>query len=389
VSTTPELFKEQASKEVRTIQVLRFVAAFAVVCVHSTFYTHERLASDFAIYHEGARGVRLFFVISGMVMILSSERLTKERRGWMVFAAKRVIRILPLYWLIIFFKIMLLLASSGLALHSRLDVAYVIKSLFFIPAYNVDGEIMPLHGVGWTLNFEMFFYTLFALTLFFRVPPVRVLVPILVLLAFCSPFRGENWPVALRFYSSPSVLDFAAGMLIARWYQRGLVLNAKLSWTFVVLGLVGLFAPSPWPVSEFTESLVNTIFSSLAVVGATALDAYLGRRVPRWAIFMGAASYAIYLVHPIAAPVAPAIFFYFGWHFPGLAVLTSIIVASTSGSLVYVFIEKPLGRVLNIWLSRFSFMKSLSHSKVDLSSVAIDRSYDDPEREVAAKHAVP
>lgn len=64
-----------------SIQLLRAIAATAVVVYH------------IPLFREGAWGVDIFFVISGFIMALVTERSTRH------FFAKRVIRVVPLYWL--------------------------------------------------------------------------------------------------------------------------------------------------------------------------------------------------------------------------------------------------------------------------------------------------
>ena len=80
----------------------------------------------------------------------------------------RVLRIVPLYWLMTSVKVLLLFLSGGSALHSILSPETVVCSYLFLSARNLDGKIEPLTGVGWTLSFEVFFYALFAVALTVR-----------------------------------------------------------------------------------------------------------------------------------------------------------------------------------------------------------------------------
>jgi len=350
-----------AIREYWTVQTLRFIAALAVVCVHSTFYTHERLAPGLSVYHEGSHGVRLFFVISGFVMILSSERLVTAPHGWLQFGIKRALRIVPLYWLILSLKVVLLTLTTGLALHNQLSFATAVKSYLFIPALNRDGEIQPLHGVGWTLNFEMFFYALFTIALLLRVGATRFIAPVLVMCAITSLFRTPTWPVPLQFYCNPIVLDFLAGMIIARACQRGLTLPKGIAWAFVVLGLAGIFLPI-WPETlSFLDSLLVTLLSAAAILGATMLEPHIGARLPRWAVFMGAASYSLYLIHPLVAPAAPVILSRLHLYWPSVAVLSSIAAAMIAGALLYFFVETPINRFLNSQLKGTRLMGPRPH----------------------------
>ncbi len=361
--TADTLATPALNKEFLTVQVLRFVAALAVVGVHSTFYTSERLAPGFPVFHQGFHGVRLFFVISGFVMILSSQQLETQAKGWLIFAIRRVLRIVPLYWLILAIKVAVLLGASGLALHSRFDLPVALKSFLFIPALNPDGEIKPLHGVGWTLNFEMFFYLLFTLALLVRIPVVRSLAVVLVLCAALSPLRTADWPVPLQFYCDPMVLDFLAGMLVARWVQRGLALPRALGWGLLAAGLLGLFLPlSVGEHASLGLSVLMTLFSTMTIVGAIALEPAMRTRLPRWALFMGAASYSLYLVHPMLAPAAPVVMMKLHMAWPLLAVFGSMVIALTGGALLYLLVERPVSRFLTGLLKASRLMRPPANS---------------------------
>ncbi|NKJ02910.1 peptidoglycan/LPS O-acetylase OafA/YrhL [Novosphingobium sp. SG707] len=339
-----------------TVQALRFLAAFMVVWVHSTFYTHERLDASTAIFALGANGVRLFFVISGFVMVVSSQRLIGAARRAQVFAMKRILRIVPLYWLVTSVKLVALLAAPAVVLHAKVDWGYVIRSYLFIPAVNVDGEIKPLLGVGWTLNFEMFFYALFALALLIRIRPLLLIAPVLVLLSGLSLLHAPDWPPELLFWSDPIILDFLAGMVLAGWVGQGKALPVPVAALSALAGLGWLFVPWLHPiVPGLVGSLLTTLAAGVVVAGAVALEPVLGPRMPRFALFMGAASYSLYLVHPLVAPASPHVLGRLGIHTPVLAVILSILVAMVAGALCYLLVEMPISRITDGWAKRREF----------------------------------
>lgn len=333
-----------------TIEALRFLAALAVVVTHSSFYAAERLNSSLGIYKAGANGVRLFFVISGFVMIMSTTRIVGTPLGWRAFAVRRIVRIVPIYWAVNAIKLAILLITPGAVLHARLDWGFIAKSLFFIPAINVDGDMHPFLGVGWTLNFEMFFYLLFTVALLARARPILALAPVLVALALLHPIaRQEHWPVPAQFLADPIVLDFLGGMLLARAVQGGMKLPAPVA---VLLLLVGGFyllgdVPRPGAFGTLQFSLAMTVASVAIVAGAVALDARLTPYLPRWMLFMGAASYSLYLIHPIVAPFPPTVLNRIGIHQPLLSIGCSIAVALIAGALSYRLVERPATAWLN------------------------------------------
>ncbi|MDR3576833.1 MAG: acyltransferase, partial [Anaerolineaceae bacterium] len=202
----------------RGLQVLRAVAAFLVVVTHSGFYASERLSKGFHFWGRGAVGVDIFFVLSGFVMYYSSAPLLANRDGWKIFSERRLVRIVPLYWLATSVKLLVMLLAAGVVLHAKLSISKTIFAYLFIPTRDVDKLFMPLLGVGWTLNFEMFFYLLFAVALASRRNIFLIVAPILLCFALASYFISPDGP-AITFYANPIVLDFLWGMLIAYFYE--------------------------------------------------------------------------------------------------------------------------------------------------------------------------
>jgi exopolysaccharide production protein ExoZ len=82
-----------------TIQALRAVAALLVVLLHAFETWGERVdpAAPGVSWDNGAAGVDIFFVISGFVMVISSQRLVDRPGAWLTFLRHRVVRIVPLY----------------------------------------------------------------------------------------------------------------------------------------------------------------------------------------------------------------------------------------------------------------------------------------------------
>lgn len=80
------------------LDALRGLAICMVIAVHTAQYISvpEPLRP---VFREGARGVQLFFAISGFTMMLSLDRYhADEWHRWSKFAVRRIFRIVPLYW---------------------------------------------------------------------------------------------------------------------------------------------------------------------------------------------------------------------------------------------------------------------------------------------------
>jgi exopolysaccharide production protein ExoZ len=341
-----------------TIQVLRFIAALMVIILHSTFYTSERLDSSTIVYDQGYNGVSLFFVISGFVMIISSEKLIENQRGWMIFAVKRIIRIVPIYWIITGYKILVLVFASSLVLHTRLDFGFILKSVFFIPAINREGMFRPFYGVGWTLNFEMFFYLLFTISLALKVRPIILLSIVLIPLSVLSFFKTPDWPVALRFYADPIILNFLYGMIIAKLILHGVKVPRKLAIPAILLGLTIMFFPTGiFSVISYLSynPIATNIATFLVVYGGASIENYWGKKAPYLLVFLGTASYSLYLVHPSISPSAPTLLKMLHLHSVFMSVTLGVIGSILVGVVFYRFFEKPVTKFLTSLVQKSNF----------------------------------
>jgi len=338
--TSQQAFKATGVRKYNGLQVLRITAAFMVVVTHSTFYASERLDRHFGVWEKGAAGVDIFFVLSGFVMIYSSQRLFGDSNGWKIFAERRIVRIVPIYWIATTIKLIAMLATAGYVLHSQFRVGSTIASYLFLPAYNSEHGLSPVLNVGWTLNYEMFFYFLFTLALFFRLNVYKFVGIVLVLLALGSFFRRPDWgPVS--FYLDLRVLQFFYGMLVAKICLSGRHIPKYPAILILALGFLVLMAP--WPQLIQLHGIQYGIAAALIVYSMASLEDSLPR-IPRFVLYGADASYVIYLFHPMIAPAVPSILMKFHLQYPWLSVICSVLLALTGGCLIHQFIEIPISK---------------------------------------------
>ena len=343
------------------IQLQRMIAAITVVACHCTFYTSERLNNDFNIYSEGSRGVALFFVISGFVMIISTQRRSSKNNEWLTFILRRMARIAPLYWVITTVKVVALIVAANYVLHAELDIPYILKSYLFIPSLNLDGEIKPLLGVGWTLVYEMLFYIVFSIALLIRRDPFIVSTLVMLSFAIASLFKTDQWPVLAYFLADGIVLDFVFGMVVAKIVISGRKADPTVMICVLLLSLILLFAPQGG-ITRFLEgvgvdtgraSLAVGILSALIIWSSAGLEDRLGKFVPTPVLFLGAASYSLYLVHPMIGPIVPEVMNRLlppsqtgaGWF--AVSSATGVLASVGAAAIVYILFEKPVTGRLN------------------------------------------
>jgi exopolysaccharide production protein ExoZ len=147
------------------IQVLRGVAAMLVVLGHFCLTTQEYGAQGVAasvqyLAQIGQTGVDIFFCISGFVMMVVATREGVVKLDPIEFVARRLIRIVPVYWLVTCALLLLVLAANipkfGFAKTVSLPVlnpTFLIESLVLWPTRNpANGVNMPFLAQGWTLS---------------------------------------------------------------------------------------------------------------------------------------------------------------------------------------------------------------------------------------------
>jgi exopolysaccharide production protein ExoZ len=142
------------SSEFQGVQALRGLAACMVVVYHSTQLWSEHVGAG-GTWFNGLSGVDIFFVISGFVMTVS----TRGKKGHGPHAARdfmerRLVRLVPMYWLITFLTVLKLYAirlfpkMENVGPHISLTVGYIVSSLLFWPYRNSLGNIAPIVQVG-------------------------------------------------------------------------------------------------------------------------------------------------------------------------------------------------------------------------------------------------
>jgi hypothetical protein len=155
------------TKKLGNIQVLRGLAALAVIMYHIVNDAAISQGIDIHFFHPlghwGFSGVDLFFVISGFVM-MDSQR-NRPTNSFEFFKA-RVIRIVPLYWLLTFCYWSIATIFPAYFQHITATPSWLFTSLLFTSG--VLGFGKPIIGQGWTLEFEMLFYLFFASSLWLR-----------------------------------------------------------------------------------------------------------------------------------------------------------------------------------------------------------------------------
>jgi exopolysaccharide production protein ExoZ len=297
------------SKEIQWLQGLRGIACILVVLVHGRYFMLSTpfgpLADQLLI--PGAAGVDLFFVISGFIMAYTTSRPGVKPVD---FIRQRFTRIWPPYVVMTFFWFAFLAGGTFSSLLSPNVAIAILKSLLFIP----NDPHAPLYfnvtlPLGWTLEFEAYFYLTFALSMFLGRMRWIGLFSWLIFSALIFPLsrRGLNLDVRTdlgysfgyaALMTNPIILEFLFGVTAAAVYLSRLrIRSVRLCWNLLFIttcfalwscygGLYNFHGPLKWGIP------VALLVTVLALVSKT-----ITVNMPAAILWLGRISYSLYLTH--------------------------------------------------------------------------------------------
>ena len=298
------------------LQVLRAVAALLVVWCHlkSNLVASpaSNLPDNWLSTEVGAIGVDIFFVISGFVIALTAEKLGND---WRTFLAHRAARIVPVYYLISTYLLLIMLAGSLYRTNSssvlnNLTFNNLFNTYGFIPLFDRTTYSTPLCVNGWTLSFEIWFYLCFAgLMRYHGAREAGKSLPFILSagVALSLIFYHGTWFLP-KFLFNPMVLEFCAGCLLYHARNRiGLrTLYVMLVWLPLSLFLVNRthLLGVHWtivanPVSALWRASIWGSFATCLIGIVTQIDLKYAPRWPKVLLLIGDASYSIYLLGPL------------------------------------------------------------------------------------------
>lgn len=316
------------------LQAIRGVAAMAVV-VHHVLKSRLVPGDAFGDLHLGQAGVLLFFVLSGFIIAHTARDEPASN-----FARRRIIRVVPLYWLVTLVYAAILfrsdIARSGGISFERLgDLG---ASLLFVPHFHfrMTENVWPVLVQGWTLNFEMFFFFVFGLGLALghaRVVAVGLLLWLVLLGAVTAPDDPR-----ILVWTSPLLLLFVAGIVLSWMHDIGWLTR---SFAALPVGAILLVIGAVVSLPPGARDLVLGTGAILALGGTLAWQARRpGVGIPGLDT-LGDASYAIYLSHTVVLIPLGLVLPMLGLPLP-ITVIVAIIICAIAGWLLHVTVERPM-----------------------------------------------
>lgn len=324
-----------------TLTTLRFFAAFWVFMFHIQVISHEWDGSFANFIENGARGVDLFFILSGFVMLhVYEDQISARRFSFRSYMIKRFARIYPLH-------LAMVLVFMLLAAVSRPGLDGFWASVLLLHAWALTDGLV-LNGPSWTISAEMFAYLLFGITAFRHIPTWLLTVALAltaVLVHLIAVHLGKTAFVHLTW-------DFGA-LRIVPLFILGMLLRRMAPYLSVaagaVLGGAGLVTLVLAAVRADAGYEILVPFALLVLSSARLSELSLLPTNWQPLVYLGEISYSLYMVHllviialveylpKLGIPAAP-------WTVTGAVVIVCSMIS-------YHVIERPARQWINARLA--------------------------------------
>ena len=342
-------------RRIPLLQALRGVASILIIIKHALYELTQTTPLQIDLYRVNylTVGIDIFFVLSGFIMVYT----TRGQSGWADvkrFALKRIIRIVPIYWVYTLLLLGVALAVPQVLAKAEFMPLDFIKSLFFIPYINSAGDLRPFLANGWTLNYEMYFYGVFALSMFLPSRWSLVAVCAFFTLSVATGFFGIGGLIG-EFYGRPIILEFIIGAMIGWCFVNGYRLPAWSMYAGYAFGvaalLIILILPDLNDVFEIRpfKAVVGCVLIALLALPRGSENFAL----PKPLILSGDASYTLYLSHPFGIGVVTQLMMVLGLSVvlnPWIIFALTCAVCIAGGIAAYFLMERPL----LTWIKRVS-----------------------------------
>ncbi len=287
------------------VQALRAIAVFMVFAVHigNPFGFEPRYLGGSALLGwvtlPGQAGVDLFFVISGLIMTVTTWHSASGRPAARKFMARRVKRIYPIYWVVSLLVLAVWLVSPSIVNSHSTHAPEVLQSFTLLPQPG-----LPLLAVGWTLTYEMYFYLIFALALWVGRKWLPAILGVWGVATFVLAllFSGTDVPL-LHIMSNPLSFEFVLGVGVGYLVMTRPPVAPGMT---LLLGAILFVAAAaiagqlyPVEIDPWYRAITIGPPAAMIVLGAIGLEKRRRYVAPKRLQFIGDASYSIYLWHTL------------------------------------------------------------------------------------------
>ncbi len=346
-------------KTLLSVQIARGVAASVVVLAHANLLIAPHLFDGWFI--TGWSGVDFFFVLSGFIIFYVNHRDIGRPEQLRLYLYKRFIRVYPVYWIYTTATLVLNVCALLVFHHPiiswiKITLPNLARCATLLPTNTAANE-MPFVPVAWTLTFEVLFYAMFSVLIglkrSFSLPVVGLwATACLIQAVIAHPFQS----LFLRVLFAPRNSEFIFGAAIAYFNIRSTrLLRPVYLWPIFSCGIILL--AWTWSAAHYDAQriLANTAHNFgiafalivFAFVGMERQRAFKPGRIRDALVFLGDASYSIYLIHFALIVVAGVAMRRAAFIGPAWQFTLASTVSVAAGCLAYRYLERPLLQALN------------------------------------------
>jgi len=332
--------------KINSLQILRAFFALVVVVRHVLYElslfdnNNSELLDFYQVLHFGSIGVDGFFVISGFIMYyVHSDDFLKPSISFK-FLLRRFLRIAPLYWILTSLTLLIMLFfPSSVNDGKEINIPHVLASYLFVPWENSIGLHYPPLAPGWSLNFEMYFYLIFSLFLFF---PKKYFVTGISLIFFISVLFNQkviDFPI-LNMITDPMLIEFLLGIFIGIMFRKKYLSQKPILLVLISIIIVSLniFIRVDHEFRLFSYGIP----SALLIFSLLCLENKFKIKFNRFFMFLGTISYSLYLSHVFSYKLIYMVLSSgFIINNADLTIVISISFSILVATFVYFMIEKP------------------------------------------------
>jgi peptidoglycan/LPS O-acetylase OafA/YrhL len=346
----------QKADNIKSIQMLRGIAAMMVVLVHSVGVDYLPAGNIFReVSGYGWMGVEIFFIISGFIIPYSMFKNGYRPSDFGSLMMRRIIRIEPPYLLSIvlllglYFGNYLLPWNYGIKSAPPVDWGNVLGHVGYINAFTHKPWLC---GVYWTLAIEFEFYIIMGVffTLITHANRAVRLITHFGLLAtsFITPYLHIS---QFRNVHSDHIFWFFPFFLmgIAMFLYRCRLIQWQ-EFLFMVAVDVAIC------YKDHAGILVAISIAALLAI-------HYIKKVPAVLLWLGSISYSLYLIHPLVINRVVALVNHFTHgKYMGVTMAVTVAVCILIAYLYYLAVEKP-------FLKLSKRYKVHSEAKAEVSAV--------------------
>ncbi len=329
--------------KIESLQVLRAFAAIFVVINHLWGEYDTQITKSLGLDIIGDFGVDAFFILSGFIMCYKTRDDSHLGISTSVdFIIKRVERIYPIFLIMLVPFILLYLK------HTHPATLYeIIGNILLLPSFTSNPSYHMLIGPSWSLVYEMFFYIIYATVMMLAKNKKQLVIgsvgflTLMVIAVNVLSLRGPEQGLSNFSYmvGDPLMINFAMGCLYAQLFSK--LQHIKLSILLATIMIFIFFIFGMWLHEKGVPRFISFGLPAMAIVIIFSLMESSESSSYRVMVYLGNASYSIYITHFFTQVCALVLFAHVSINHNLFGIVFSI-VSVLAACVFYSLIEKRI-----------------------------------------------